>query len=328
MTVALTKPAWLAGAAVSPSLMRLGSRVLVIILLGGILAVANGSFLTANNLLNVLRQSSLIFFLASGLTLVVMMGEIDLSIGANLGLSACVAGSVIQASGSPLLGVGAGLCVGTGIGLLNGLVVTALRIPSFIATYGMSWVLGGCTYWFMAGTTIYGFPPGFRALGSGYWLGIPLPVWLMLGVLAAGSLFVKRTIWGQEGFAVGANPVAARLSGIPVRRRLMTGFLLSGALSGVAAVIFLARLNSAEGDIGDALTLPAVTAVLIGGTSLFGGSGSLADTFIGALILTMVVNGMNLLAIAAEWQPLVTGVILVLAVLIDMAGKRGAHAGR
>ena len=282
-----------------------------------VLAVASDAFLTANNLLNVLRQASLLFFLASGLTLVILTGGLDLSVGANVGLSACLAATVIKATGSPALGTLVGLGVGSLVGLANGLMVTRLRIPSFIATYGMLWVLHGLTYYYMGGETIHGFPPGFRQIGSGYVLGIPVPVYLMLLFLAAGMFLAQRTTYGQEIYAIGANPVAARLSGIPVTRRLILVYMVAGAMAGLASLVFLARLNSAEGDIGEALTLPAIAAVLIGGTSLFGGVGTVFGTFVGALLLTLVLNGMNLLDVNASWQPLVTGVIVVLAVWLD-----------
>jgi ribose transport system permease protein len=193
-----------------------------------------------------------------------------------------------------------------------------LRIPSFIATYGMLWILHGLTYAYMAGSTVYGFPRGFRQFGNGFFLGVPIPVLVMAASLIVLALFTGRTIWGQQIYAIGANPVAARLSGMPVRRRLMLVYTLSGLTAGLAALVFLARLNSAEADIGGSLTLPAIAAVLIGGTSLFGGVGTLFGTFVGTLLLTLVLNGMNLLQIDSRWQPLVTGVIIVAAVWIDI----------
>jgi ribose transport system permease protein len=203
-------------------------------------------------------------------------------------------------------------------------MVTALRIPSFIATYGMLWILQGVAYWYMAGETIHGFPPSFRQLGSGYFLGLPIPVYLLVIFLAVGTIFAQRTTWGQEIYAIGANPVAARLSGIPVASRLLLVYTMSGTMAGLASIIFLARLNSAEADIGESLTLPAIASVLIGGTSLFGGVGTVFGTFIGALILTLVLNGMNLLSISASWQPLVTGAIVILAVWLDRITRRRA----
>ncbi|HYF59932.1 MAG TPA: ABC transporter permease [Burkholderiaceae bacterium] len=297
-------------------------RLLAVLLLCVALTFASDAFLTVNNLLNVLRQAALLFLLAAGLTLVVLTAGLDLSIGANVAMSACLAAATMKATGSPWLGATVGLGAGTAIGLLNGAMVTALRIPPFIATYGMLWVLHGVTYWFMAGETIHGFPQGFRQIGSGYWLGIPVPVYLMALALAVGTVFAQRTSWGQQIYSIGANPEAARLSGIPVRARLVLVYALSGAMAGLASLVFLARLNSAEGDIGEAMTLPAIAAVLIGGTSLFGGVGTIGGTLIGALLLTLVINGMNLLAIHANWQPLVTGVIVIVAVWLDSITRR------
>ncbi len=292
-------------------------RLFILGLMCFTLSLVSDAFLTLNNVLNVLRQASLLFLLASGLTLVVLTAGLDLSIGANVAMSACLAGSVMKATGSPLLGVLVGLGCGTLIGLINGYFVAFLRVPPFIATYGMLWILHGLTYWFMDGQTIYGFPKEFRVIGSGYWFGIPVPIYLMLVFFAIGSVFITRTNYGHEIYAIGANANMAHLSGVPVKRRLVLVYVVSGAMAGLASLVFLARLNSAEGDIGEALTLPAIAAVLIGGTSLFGGVGTLSGTLVGAIILTLVLNAMNLLTISANWQPLVMGSIVILAVFLD-----------
>src|SRR3954471_4470092 len=301
-------------------------RLIAIALVGATLALLSDVFFTSSNLLNVLRQASLTFLIASGLTLTILTAGLDLSVGANVGLSACLAATVMKATGSIALGVAAALGFGAFVGLANGLMITLLRLPPFIATYGMLWVLHGVTYWFMGGETIHGFSPGFRQLGSGYWLGVPVPIYVMAAFLIAGGIFTRYTTFGHEVYAIGANREAARLSGVPVRARLNLVYILSGAVAGLAAIVYLARLNSAEADIGEPLTLPAIAAVLIGGTSLFGGVGSLTGTLVGALTLTLVVNGMNLLAIDANWQPLVTGVIVILAVWIDVVPRQRAEA--
>jgi ribose transport system permease protein len=297
-------------------------RLIGVVLLGLALTLSTDAFLTASNLLNVLRQASLIFLSASGLTLVIVGGGLDLSVGANVGLSACLAAAAIKSTGMVSMGFGAGLACGMAIGILNGLMVTQLRLPPFIATYGMLWMLYGVNYWYMKGDTIYGFPPEFRALGSGNWLDVPIPVYLMIAALLAGGIFTRYTTFGHEVYAIGANAEAARLSGIPVGSRLILSYTVSGAMAGLAGVVYLARLNSAEAGIGDALLLPAIAAVLIGGTSLFGGSGGLSGTLIGAIILTLVLNGMNLLTINTNWQPLVTGVIVLLAASVDSFTRR------
>ena len=306
----------------SADLAALIYRIAGVFALCILLTILSSAFLTTPNLLNVLRQASLTFLIGSGVTFVILAGGLDLSIGANAGLSACIAATVIKSTGTISLGVAAGLACGTAIGILNALMVTMLRLPPFIATYGMLWMLHGTTYWYMAGETIYGFPPGFRSLGSGYLFAIPVPVYLMAVALAAGGVFARYTTFGHEIYAIGANPEAARLSGIPVRARKMLVYGVSGAMAGLTALVYLARLNSAEADIGEPLMLPAIAAVLIGGTSLFGGIGSLSGTLIGAVILTLVLNGLNLLNINSHWQPLVNGVIVLLAACIDSVTRR------
>ena len=304
----------------------LAYRLIAVAAIAAGLTFATDVFLTSANVLNVLRQASLTFLIASGLTLTILTAGLDLSVGANVGLSACLAATVMKSTDSVAMGVVAALGFGALVGVLNGLMITLLKLPPFIATYGMLWTLNGVTYWFMGGETVHGFTPGFRALGSGYWLAVPIPIYVMAGFLAVGGVFTRYTTFGQEVYAIGANREAARLSGVPVRARLNLVYILSGAMAGLAAVVYLARLNSAEADIGEALTLPAIAAVLIGGTSLFGGVGSLTGTLIGALTLTLVVNGMNLLAVDASWQPLVTGVIVILSVWIDVMTRQRAEA--
>src|SRR4249920_3789413 len=192
LSTALPKRDW------SGEFKTVGYRLLAVVVMCIALSLVSDAFFTWNNLLNVLRQAALLFLLASGLTLVILTAGLDLSVGANVALSACLAGTVMKATGSPLLGAALGLACGTLIGAGNGLLVTTLRIPPFIATYGMLWVVHGATYWYMAGSTVHGFPAGFRALGSGYWLGIPIPVYLMFLFFAIGALFAQRTTWGQE----------------------------------------------------------------------------------------------------------------------------------
>ena len=305
-----------------PDVLQALYRVAAVVLLAIVLAFLSKAFLSWGNILNVLRQASLLFLIASGLTLVILTAGLDLSVGANLGLSAGVAAAVMQATGSPVLGSLTALGCGALIGFGNGSMVAGLRIPPFIATYGMLWVCSGLTYYFMGGGAIYGFPAGFRTLGTGYLFGVPVPIYAMVGFLVIGTIITRRTTFGQDIFTIGANAVAARLSGIPVRRRLMAVYTISGAMAGLAAIVYLARVNSAEAGIGEPLLLPAIAAVLIGGTSLFGGIGSLFGTVVGALLLTLVLNGMNLLSIDANWQPFATGAIVLIALLIDTVPRR------
>ncbi len=309
--------------AMPAALLQWLPRLLAIVLLCAGLSIASDAFLSWGNAVNVLRQTSLLFISASGLTLVVLTAGLDLSVGSTIGLAACVAGTVIKATGEPLLGAACGIGIGALVGLCNGLMVTVLRIPSFIATYGMLWVLQGLAYSYMAGEAVFGFPRGFlRALGRGLVGGIPIPIFVMLAILAVGVVLLQRTTIGQQIYAIGGNATAARLSGVPVGRRLLLVYVASGVMAGLGSLVFLAQLNSAQADIGSTLTLPAIAAVLAGGTSLFGGVGSLAGTFVGALLLTLVLNGMNLLDVGAAWQPFATGTIILAAVWLDRRGGR------
>lgn len=307
---------------VSPETRTIALRVFALGVVGLVVGNLAEAFGSAGNLLNILRQASLLFLVASGLTIVIISGGLDLSIGANVSLSACLAATVIQSTGSLMMGTLVALASGIAIGLVNALIICVLRVPAFIATYGMLWILHGVAYWYMSGATIHGFPSEVRYIGSGFAGGVPIPVYIMLAFLVLGTLFTQRTIWGQQIYAIGANSTVASLSGIPVNRRVALVYVISGAMAGLAALVFLARLNSAEADLGESLTLAAVAAVLIGGTSLFGGSGTLTGTLLGCLVLAVVLNAMNLLSISASWQPIVSGGIVILSVLFDALGRR------
>ena len=230
--------------------------------------------------------------------------------------------SVIQffRTGSPLLGAATGIACGTVIGLANGALVTALRIPSFIATYGMLWIAFGLGYIFMKGEVIYGLPERFRFVGAGFLWGIPVPVIVAAALLTAMHVLLHKTVLGRAIYAIGGNPDAARLSGMPVTRRLITVYGLSGLLSGFAALVVIARINAADSSIGEDLLLPAIAAVCVGGTSLFGGVGGIMGTAVGSVILALIINGMNLIGVQTFWQNAVMGTIILISVLLDQLG--------
>lgn len=301
------------------------SRLLALIALVVVLSLLSPHFLSWNNLMIVFRQASVQFIMAAGLTLVVLAGGIDLSVGAVLGLAACLAAHLIN-GGDVALGVLVALSVGLGCGLVNGALVTFVRIPSFMATYGMLWIAQGLAVIYMKGDTIYGLTPGFRTIATGFFLGIPVPIWIGLGLMLLLHGVLHTTVLGRSIYAIGGNPVAARLSGMPVRLRLMAVYGLSGLLAGFAALIVIARINSADSSVGDELLLPAIAAVCLGGTSLFGGVGGIVGTAVGSLILAIILNGMNLLGVQTYWQNAVTGGIILLSVLADQIG--GARLNR
>ncbi|MEH2548939.1 ribose transport system permease protein [Bradyrhizobium sp. AZCC 2262] len=307
----------------APGTLAIIVRVGLIIGIGLMMASVSPGFVSADNFLNILRQASLLFLVASGLTLVIIGGGLDLSIGANLTLCACLAAAAIKSIGQPAAGIAVALGCGAVVGLANGVLINRVKIPAFLATFGMLWVAQGIAYWFMAGQVIYGFSPAFRFFGSGFWFGVPVPIWVMLVTGACGLIFLSRTTFGREVYIMGANEAAAVLSGIPVARHRVFLYVMSGLMAGLSALIYVARLNAAEPGIGEPLLLPAIAAVLVGGTSLSGGSGGLFGTLLGAIILTLIVNALNLLNVSASWHPFVTGTIVLLAMLADAVVNRG-----
>ncbi|HSB78775.1 MAG TPA: ABC transporter permease [Candidatus Methylomirabilis sp.] len=299
------------------------SRLATILILLVVLSLVSPAFLSVQNLVNILRQASLLFLLASGLTIVILTAGIDLSIGSVLAFSASVAANFIQ-QGWIWAGSIVGLVIGAGCGLLNGLMVAVVGLPPFIATYGMLWIAAGFAQVFMKGEIISGFPPGFRFLGAGHLTGIPVPILVMIVVLAVCLFTLRRTNLGRYVYIIGANREAARLSGINIRGNLLLVYSLSGLISAFAGLVYISRINAVESTIGEPLLLPAIAAVCIGGTSLFGGEGGIGGTMVGALIMTLVTNGMNLLNVSPYWQSFVMGAIVVLAVAVDQLGSEKA----
>ena len=211
----------------SDQLFVVVSRLIALALLITALSILSAHFLTWSNLINVLRQASLQFMMSAGLTIVVLTAGIDLSVGAVLGLSACISASLIS-SGHVGLGIGSALLAGTACGIVNGVIVTIARIPPFIATYGMLWIAFGLGYVFMKGEVIYGLPEGFRFIGAGFVGFLPVPVIVAAVLLVVLHFLLHKTVLGRAIYAIGGNPDAARLSGMPVTRRLITVYALSG----------------------------------------------------------------------------------------------------
>lgn len=297
------------------------SRFTALLLLVVGLSILSPYFLTWNNFINIMRQAVPLFIMSAGLTLVVLTAGIDLSVGAVLGLCACLAASMIS-TGHPELGILSALGAGLACGLINGVLVAYARIPAFIATYGMLWIANGLAYVFMQGEVIYGLPAGFRVIGTGMIGPIPVPVVIMCVLLGVLGVVMHRTPFGRGIYAIGGNPVAARLSGMPVQRRLVIVYVLSGLMVSIASLVVIARTNAADVSLGEEQLLPAIAAVCLGGTSLFGGVGGVIGTAVGAIILAVVLNGMNLLGVKTFWQAGVLGLIILLSVLADQIVAR------
>ena len=295
-------------------------RFSTLIVISVFLSIARPEFLTFNNIINILRQSSLLFLLAAGLTIVVLTEGIDLSIGSILALSACIMGTLLKTHGV-LLGISVGLLIGAGCGFLNGVMVALIGLPAFIATYGMLWIAKGLAVIFMKAEIIWGFPKTFRFFGAGNIFGIPTPIIIMLLVMGILYLLLNYTNLGRYIYSIGANNTAARFSGIPVNRTLLITYTVSGVLCAVAGILYVSRINAVEAGIGDTLLLPALAAVTIGGTSLFGGEGGIGGTLLGAIIMSVIINGMNLMDVVSHWQNFAVGAIVIVSVLVDQIGS-------
>ncbi len=294
----------------------------------GLLAVVlvssfvSDKFLSINNLITVLRQSSILLILSLGLTGVVLTGGIDLSISAIAAFVGCTAAQLLKSGVSIPSVVLIGLIVGGIIGIFNGLLVGKLKIPPFVATYGMMMVINGFSLIMMQGAIIYGLPEGFTWFGVGYIGFVPIPVMLAFFVSLIFIVMFRMTTFGAELYIIGANETAAKYSAVSVDKRLITIYAISGMTAGFAGLILTARLDAAEVAMSESFGLQTVAAVVIGGTSLLGGEGGAFGTVIGALILTIVVNIMNLMGISSFMQPIVVGVVIIATVFLDVTTKR------
>lgn len=290
--------------------------LIVLILLVIIAAFLSPVFLTSTNLLNILLAVAVTAILAIGQTYIIILAEIDLSVGAILGLSGAITAGYLT-HGNLIEGLIAGLVVGFAGGLMNGLLVTYGKLPSFIATLGTMTAYSGLTLVYTQGNPITISSQSFEFIGQGFLLGVPVPVWLMLILYVVFWLLLHRTHFGRYVFATGGNQEASRLSGINVTQVKLWSFIMAGVLSAVAGFIITSRLSSAEPTAGSGLEMDAIAAVILGGTSLAGGKGGLIGTVIGAIILGVLDNGMNLLNVSAFYQGVAKGVIILLAVLLD-----------
>ncbi len=287
--------------------------------------IASPHFLTTANLLNVVEQSTLIGIIAVGMTFVILTAGIDLSVGSIVALAGVAMGTAFRA-GLPMFAAAlTGLAVGLACGLANGGFITLGRLPPFIATLGMMSIARGGALMLSDGRSISGYPDGFRALATGDLLGIPLPVVIMLVIYGIAHFVLTRTTLGRYTYAIGGNEEAAELSGIRVRFYKSAVYGIAGLLSAVTSILLVARLDSAQPIAGIMYELDAIAAVVIGGTSLLGGSGSVLGTLIGALIMGVLRNGLNLLGVSSYLQQDAIGGVIIVAVLMDMALRRRAR---
>ncbi|ANH08330.1 ABC transporter permease [Shinella sp. HZN7] len=305
---------------------------LAFLLLVAILSVSNEFFLTPGNISNVLLQTSINGVLAIGMTFVILTRGIDLSVGSVVALAGMVSASFVTSSatagiaGAPypmVVALAAGILVGVGCGALVGLIVSRFSVPAFVATLGMLSAARGATLIYGGGKPVPALSPEFRWIGTGNILGIPMPVILLAVVFLVSWWVLTRTRFGRYIYAVGGNPHAAKTSGLNVTRIRFMVYVISGALSGLAGMILSARTGSALPQAGIAYELDAIAAVVIGGTSLSGGVGRVTGTLIGALIIGVMNNGLDLMGIQSYYQQVLKGALIVGAVMLDQKRNQG-----
>lgn len=291
--------------------------LLSILFLVLVASVMSPSFRTLDNFATIIRQSSTLIVLSTGLTAVLLTGGIDLSVGSTAAFAGCLCAQLLKMGVPAGLIFPVGLGVGLVIGLLNGFLVAVIKLPPFIATYATNWVLKGLSIIVMSGAVIYDLPAGFTVFGTGYVKKIPIIVIFALVIVAAVYFFLQKTTLGRDIYAYGSNREAARYSAVNTGRSVYMAFALCSMTAAVGGLLMTARLNAAEAAMGDAYGLQTVAAVVIGGTSMLGGEGGVLGTLFGGILLTIIVNIMNLLGTSSLAQPMVVGAVILLMVLMD-----------
>ena len=282
-----------------------------------VIAFRSDSFLTYENIMNVLRQSAQNIFIASGMTIILIAGGIDLSVGSVVGLVGVMVGTMVNDGMPILLAVGICLVVGALMGTFNGMILSRTTLPPFIVTYALMTILRGGIYVYTGGTTVRIDDRSFIAVGTGYTLGIPNPVWYMAVILAIVYLILNRTKLGRHIYAIGGNEKAAEFSGIDVKNVRLFVYVFSGIMAAVAGIVLAARSYSGQPTAGTGAEMDAIEACVLGGCSMSGGYGFIGGTIIGALIIAIMNNGLNLMRIDSYWQMVAKGVIVLIAVYVD-----------
>lgn len=291
--------------------------LIILIIFSSIIAP---NFRTVDNMITVFRQASVLLVLSAGLTAVLLTGGMDLSVGATAGFIGCICAQLLKSGMQIPLVFVIGIAIGMVVGCINGLLAGIL--PSFIATYGTNWVMSGLAVIVMQGAVIYDLPKGFTNIGVGYTGPIPNLI-IIAGILVTVIyILLQKTTYGRQVYAYGSNPLAAKYAAVPVKKVMVSAFMMCSMCAGMAGMLITARLNAADAAMGDSYGLQTVAAVVIGGTSMLGGEGGVLGTVIGSLILTIIVNVMNLKGISSFAQGLVVGIVIIAMVLFDTYTKR------
>lgn len=292
--------------------------VIALLLICIVLHVLTPRFMTVQNVIIILRQISINGILAIGVTFVIIGGGIDLSLGSVVALTGVIAAiAAQQTEWNVAMPVVAGILSGVAIGFINGSVITKGRTAPFIVTLGMMTIARGLALVVSDGRPVSNLSSSFNAISSGGLIFVPLPIWIFMTVTVVASLFMERTTIGRYIYAIGGNVHAAKASGINVDRIKMFTYLVCGAMAGLAGVMLASRINTGQPNAGIAYELDAIAAVVIGGTSLSGGVGKITGTVVGALIIGVINNGLDLLNVSSYYQQIIKGVIIITAVLID-----------
>lgn len=281
------------------------------------LSIISSDFLTISNIFNVLRQISINALIAFGMTFVILTGGIDLSVGAILALSSAITAGLMVGGMDTFLAVLIGLLIGAGLGAVNGFLIYKGKVAPFIATLATMTVFRGLTLVYTEGKPVTGLNQDFAMLGKGFFLEIPMPIIWMLISFAILYVILKHTTFGRHVYALGSNEEATRLSGIHTGKVKIFVYSISGLLAALSGIILTSRLNSAQPTAGTSYELDAIAAVVLGGTSLSGGKGWIVGTLIGAMIIGVLDNGLNLLNVSSFYQLVVKGGVILLAVLLD-----------
>lgn len=287
-----------------------------------ILSIASPNFLTATNLSSVVRQTAVINIIALGMTVIIISGGIDLSVGSMLALAGLLGTTVMEKGGGIGWGMAAGILVGTACGLSNGAMITSLRINPFIVTLGTMGIFRGLALIISNGLPVHQIPQRFSYLGEGTLLRVPFVLWILLLSAAVIHIILEHTRLGRYAFSIGSNPDAAYYAGVPVRFDTTVVYGIAGLLTGLAGMIEASRLMTGQPTGGQGYELTAIAAVVIGGGSLRGGEGSVLGTLVGAFIMGLLSNGSDLLGTNPYWQQAIIGAVIILAVSFDELRKR------
>ncbi|MQB04735.1 ABC transporter permease [Agrobacterium tumefaciens] len=283
-------------------------------------SILSPTFLTEANLTNVLRQVVVVSLLACGVTFIIILGHIDVSLGSVLALCGVLAASVMAMTGSVILAVVAGIAVGILTGIVNGFVITFFRIPSFIMTLAMTTVARGLVLLYTGGSPVTGLGD-FKVIGQGSLGPVPISVLILVAVVVVSWILLNKTKFGRYVYAVGGNERAARASGIDPDSIVVKAFIFNGILCGIAGIVLMSRINSGQPAGGVGYEFDAITAVVVGGTSLMGGTGTITGTIIGSMIIGVINNILNLMNVSSYWQQIIKGLIIAIAVILDVWTK-------